>query len=55
MIKAVNAGTDFLVFSNVFGRDPELGPKIHAVIADAVREAASRGCVSKRLTAGSNC
>jgi beta-N-acetylhexosaminidase len=38
VIKAVNAGTDLLVFSNVFGRDPELGPKIHAVIADAVRD-----------------
>jgi beta-N-acetylhexosaminidase len=38
IIKAVNAGTDLLVFSNVFGRDPELGPKIHAVIADAVRD-----------------
>ncbi len=38
VIKAVNAGTDLLVFSNVSGRDPELGPKIHAVIADAVRD-----------------
>jgi beta-N-acetylhexosaminidase len=38
VIKAVNAGTDLLVFSNVSGRDPELGPKIHAVIADAVRQ-----------------
>ena len=38
MIKAVNAGTDLLVFSNVTGRDTELGPKIHAIIADAVRD-----------------
>ena len=38
VIKAVNAGTDLLVFSNVSGRDPELGPKIHAAIADAVRD-----------------
>ena len=38
VIKAVNAGTDLLVFSNVKSRDPELGPKIHAVIADAVRD-----------------
>ena len=38
VIKAVNAGTDLIVFSNVSGRDPELGPKIHAVIADAVRD-----------------
>ncbi len=38
VIKAVNAGTDLLVFSNVCGRDPELGPKIHAIIADAVRD-----------------
>ena len=26
------------MFSNVIGRDPELGPKIHAIIADAVRD-----------------
>jgi beta-N-acetylhexosaminidase len=38
IIKAVNAGTDLLVFSNVSAREPYLGPKIHAVIADAVRE-----------------
>jgi beta-N-acetylhexosaminidase len=38
VIKAVNAGTDLLVFSNVTLRDPELGPKIHTVIADAVRD-----------------
>ena len=36
-MKAVNAGTDLLVFSNVTLRDPELGVKLHAIIADAVR------------------
>jgi beta-N-acetylhexosaminidase len=38
VIKAINAGTDLLVFSNVHLRDPELGPKLHATIADAVRD-----------------
>jgi len=38
IIKAINAGTDLLVFTNVKTRDIELGPKIHAVIADAVRD-----------------
>ena len=38
VVKAVNAGTDLLVFSNVKDRDPELGPKLHAIIADAVRD-----------------
>ena len=38
VIKAVNAGTDLLVFSNVQSKDVELGPKIHAIIADAVRD-----------------
>jgi beta-N-acetylhexosaminidase len=38
VIKAVNAGTDLLMFSNVSLRDPELGPKLHAIIADAVRD-----------------
>jgi beta-N-acetylhexosaminidase len=37
VVKAVNAGTDLLVFSNVTLRDPELGVKLHAIIADAVR------------------
>jgi beta-N-acetylhexosaminidase len=37
VVKAVNAGTDLLVFSNVTLRDPELGAKLHAIIADAVR------------------
>jgi beta-N-acetylhexosaminidase len=38
VVKAVNAGTDLLVFSNVTLRDPELGAKLHAIIADAVRD-----------------
>jgi beta-N-acetylhexosaminidase len=38
VIKAVNAGTDLLVFSNVQSKDVALGPKIHAIIADAVRD-----------------
>jgi beta-N-acetylhexosaminidase len=38
IVKAVNAGTDLIVFSNVSGRDPALGPKIHAAIADAARQ-----------------
>jgi beta-N-acetylhexosaminidase len=38
VIKAVNAGTDLIVFSNVLTRDPELGVKLHAIIADAVRD-----------------
>ena len=38
VIKAVNAGTDLLVFSNVQSQDIELGPKIHAIIAEAVRD-----------------
>lgn len=36
VLKAVNAGTDLIVFSNVKSRDPELGVQIHAIIADAV-------------------
>jgi beta-N-acetylhexosaminidase len=38
VVMAINAGTDLLVFSNVKTRDPELGVKIHAIIADAVRD-----------------
>jgi beta-N-acetylhexosaminidase len=38
VVKAVNAGTDLLVFSNVKLRDPELGTRLHAIIADAVRD-----------------
>jgi beta-N-acetylhexosaminidase len=38
VVKAVTAGTDLLVFSNVTLRDPELGTKLHAIIANAVRD-----------------
>jgi beta-N-acetylhexosaminidase len=38
VMKAINAGTDLLMFSNVSLRDPELGPKLHAIMADAVRD-----------------
>ena len=38
VIKAINAGTDLLVFSNVSLRDPQLGPRLHAVIAEGVRD-----------------
>lgn len=37
VIMAVNAGTDLLVYSNVKTRDPEIGLRIHAIIAHAVR------------------
>ncbi len=35
---AINAGTDLIVFSNVKTRDPGIGPRIHGIIADAVRD-----------------
>jgi beta-N-acetylhexosaminidase len=38
VVKGVNAGTDLLVFSNVTLRDPELGAKLHAIIANAARD-----------------
>ena len=38
VVKAVNAGVDLLVFSNVKSRDTELGAKLHAIIANAVRD-----------------
>ena len=36
--KAINAGVDLLVLSNVKSRDPDLGAKIHAIISDGVRD-----------------
>ncbi|HYH70635.1 MAG TPA: glycoside hydrolase family 3 N-terminal domain-containing protein, partial [Methyloceanibacter sp.] len=36
IIKAVNAGMDVVVFSNVTASDPELGVKLHAIIKAAV-------------------
>ena len=38
VVRAVNAGTDLIVFSNVKSRDTELGPKIHAIIVKAVND-----------------
>jgi beta-N-acetylhexosaminidase len=38
VIKAVNAGTDIVIVSNVKSQDPELGVKVHAIIAEAVRD-----------------
>jgi beta-N-acetylhexosaminidase len=38
VIRALNAGVDLLVFSNVKSRDTELGVKLHEIIADAVRD-----------------
>jgi beta-N-acetylhexosaminidase len=38
VIRALNAGVDVLVFSNVKSHDTELGAKVHAIIAQAVRD-----------------
>jgi beta-N-acetylhexosaminidase len=38
LIKAINAGTDIVIVSNVDSRDPELGAKVHAIIAAAVAD-----------------
>jgi beta-N-acetylhexosaminidase len=38
VVRALNAGVDILVFSNVKSRDTELGAKVHAIIAQAVRD-----------------
>jgi beta-N-acetylhexosaminidase len=38
VVRALNAGVDILVFSNVKSRDMELGAKVHAIIAQAVRD-----------------
>ncbi|MGH6865828.1 MAG: glycoside hydrolase family 3 protein [Methyloceanibacter sp.] len=38
IVKAVTAGIDIVVFSNVKSEDPELGVRVHEVIARAVRE-----------------
>jgi beta-N-acetylhexosaminidase len=37
-VKAVQTGTDLLVFSNVKNRDPEIGPKIHAALMKGLCE-----------------
>ena len=38
VIKAVNAGTDLIVFSNEKSHDPELGVKVHPVMSEAVED-----------------
>jgi beta-N-acetylhexosaminidase len=38
LVMAINAGTDLLVYSNMMTRDPGIGRRIHALIADAVRD-----------------
>ena len=38
VVRALNAGVDLLVFSNVKSRDTDLGVKIHGIIAAAVRD-----------------
>jgi beta-N-acetylhexosaminidase len=38
VIRALDAGVDLLVFSNVKSRDTDLGAKVHATIAQAVRD-----------------
>jgi beta-N-acetylhexosaminidase len=38
VVRAVNAGTDLIVFSNVKSRDPELGAKIHAIMLKAAND-----------------
>jgi beta-N-acetylhexosaminidase len=37
-VKAINAGTDILVFSNVEASDPDIGVRLHAAIGKAVCE-----------------
>jgi hypothetical protein len=37
-VRALNAGVDLLVFSNVKSRDTDLGVKIHGIITAAVRD-----------------
>jgi beta-N-acetylhexosaminidase len=38
VVRALNAGVDLLVFSNVKSHDTDLGAKLHGIIADAVRD-----------------
>jgi beta-N-acetylhexosaminidase len=38
IVKAINAGIDILVFSNVKARDASLGEKVHAAILEAVHD-----------------
>jgi beta-N-acetylhexosaminidase len=38
VIKAINAGTDIVLFSNITSEDPALGEKLHKIVADAVAD-----------------
>jgi beta-N-acetylhexosaminidase len=38
VVRALNAGVDLLVFSNVKSRDTDLGVKLHEIVATAVRD-----------------
>ena len=38
LVKAINSGTDIVLVANVESQDPELGRKVHAIIAEAVRD-----------------
>ena len=50
VIRALNAGVDLLVFSNVKSRDTELGVKVHAIIAaSGARRAHSARAASRPL------
>ncbi len=48
LVKAINAGTDIVLVSNVESQDPELGRKVHAIIAEAVNKGRiSRGRIEQ--------
>jgi beta-N-acetylhexosaminidase len=48
LVKAINAGIDIVLVSNVESQVPELGRKVHAIIAEAVREGRiSRGRIEQ--------
>ncbi|HEU0016771.1 MAG TPA: glycoside hydrolase family 3 N-terminal domain-containing protein [Methyloceanibacter sp.] len=55
VVRALDAGVDLLVFSNVKSREPELGVKLHAIIANAVRDGriprARIDCAYERIAA----
>jgi beta-N-acetylhexosaminidase len=38
VIRAINAGTDIVLFSNITREDPALGEKLHQIVADAVAD-----------------
>lgn len=48
LVKAINAGTDIVLVSNVESQNPALGANVHAIIAEAVREGRiSRGRIEQ--------